>query len=130
MTSLLTIGLRCTLLINSVIFPVRVSVILVWNVFILGVNSSHLFSPFAAVCLCGVSDLAETFPSLTASGPFLSDAPVFHVPPDRILPPQLWSFSRALPLHLHFDNCSDVLGFVSYFDVSKQTDRQTDKVIY
>ena len=82
----------------------------------------HLFSPlspFAAVSLCGVAGLAQTFPSLTVSGPFLPDAPFFHVPPDRILPPQLRSSSRALPLHLHFDNCSDVLGFVSSFDVAK-----------
>ena len=43
-------------------------------------------SPFAAVCLCGVAGLAQTFPSLTVSGPFLPDAPRFHVPPDRILP--------------------------------------------
>ena len=69
--------------------------------------------------MCGVPGLAETFPSLTVSGTFLSDAQVFHVPPDRILPPQLWSSSRALPLHLHFDNCPDVLGFVSSFDVAK-----------
>ena len=77
------------------------------------------FSPFAAVSLCGVAGLAETFPFRTVSGPFLLDAPRRHVPPDRILPSQLWSSSRALPLHLHFYNCSDVLGFVSPFDVAK-----------
>ena len=78
------------------------------------------FSPFAAVSLCGVAGLAQTFPSLTVSGPFLLDAPDFHVPPDRILPSQLRSSYRALPLHLHFNNCSGVLGFVSSFDVAKQ----------
>ena len=77
------------------------------------------FSPFAAVSLYGVTGLAETFPFRTVSGPFLPDAPRFHVPPDRYLPPQLWSSSRALSLHLHFNNCSDVLGFVSSFDVAK-----------
>ena len=80
----------------------------------------HLFSfspflPFAAVSLCGVVGLAKTFSSLTVSGPFLSDAPRFHVPPDRILPLPLWSSSKALPLLLHFDNCSAVLSFVSSF---------------
>ena len=59
---------------------------------------SHLsFSPFAAVSLCGVAGLAETFPFRTVSGPFLLDAPRRHVPPHRILPSQLWSSSRALP---------------------------------
>ena len=62
----------------------------------------HLFSfspflPFAAVSLCGVAGLANIFPSLTVSGPFLPDTPRFHVPPDRILPPQIWSSSRAPP---------------------------------
>ena len=75
------------------------------------------FSPFAAVSLCRVAGLVNTFPSLTVSGPFLPDAPRFHVSPDRICPPQLRSSSRALPLHLHFDNYSDVLGFISSFDV-------------
>ena len=41
---------------------------------------------------------------------------MFQVPSDSIFPPQLSSSSRALPLHLHFDNCSDVFGFIS-FDV-------------
>ena len=72
------------------------------------------FSPFAAVSLCGVAGLAQTFPSITVSGPFLLDTLRFHVSLDRVLPPQLWSSSRALPLHLHFDNCSDVLGFVHH----------------
>ena len=53
--------------------------------------------------------------------PIPPDAPGFQVPPYRILPPQLWYSSRELPLHLHFDHCSDVLGFVSSFDVAKTT---------
>ena len=64
------------------------------------------FSPFAAVSLCRVAGLAETFPSFPISGPFLPDVPGFQVPPDSIFPPQLRSSSRALPLHLHFDNSS------------------------
>ena len=75
------------------------------------------FSPFAAVSLCSVAGLADTFPSFPVSGPFLPDVPGFQVPPDSIFPPQLRSSSRALPLHLHFSNCSDVLGFVSSFHV-------------
>ena len=78
-------------------------------------GTSHLspFSPFAAVSLCLVAGLAQI------SGSFLPDAPGFLVPPDRIIPPQLCSSSRALPLHLHFDNCSGVLDFVSSFGVAK-----------
>ena len=77
------------------------------------------FSLFAAVSLCGVAGLAQTFPSLTVSGPFLLDTPrlslltvSFHI--NLGLP-----LYRALPLHLHFDNCSDVLGFVFSFDMAK-----------
>ena len=77
------------------------------------------FSPFAAVSLCWVAGLAQTSPFLTVGGPFLLDTPRFHVSLDRVLPPQLWSSSRALPLHLHFDNRSDVLGFVSSLDVAE-----------
>ena len=80
-------------------------------------HSLSYFSPFAVVSLCGVAGLAETFPSFPVSGPFLPDSPGFHVPPDRIFPPQLRSSSMALPLHLHFDNCSDVFCFISSFDV-------------
>ena len=77
------------------------------------------FSPFAAVSLFGVAGLAETFPSFSVSGPFLLDVPGFQIPSDSIVPPQLWSSSRALPLHLHFCNCSNVFSFTSSFDVSK-----------
>ena len=84
------------------------------------INSNYsTFSPFAAVSLCGVAGLAQTSPFLTVGGPFLLDTPRFHVSLDRVLPPQLWSSSRALPLHLHFDNRSDVLGFVSSLDVAE-----------
>ena len=54
-------------------------------------------SPFAAVSLCGVAGLAETFPSFPVSGPFLPDVPGFQVPSDSVLPPQLGYPSRALP---------------------------------
>ena len=84
----------------------------------LSVNFSP-FSPFAAVSLFGVAGLAETFPSFSVSGPFLLDFPGFQVPSDSIFPSQLWSSYRALPLHLHFDNCSDVFSLTSPFDVSK-----------
>ena len=70
-------------------------------------NFSH-FSHFAAVSLFGVAGLAETFQFFSVSGLFLLDFPGFRVPSDSIFPSQLWSSSRALPLHLHFCNCSDV----------------------
>ena len=63
------------------------------------------FSPFAAVSLFGVAGHAETFPSFSVSGPFLLDFPGFQVASDGFVPPQLWSSSRVLPLHLHFCNC-------------------------
>ena len=75
------------------------------------------FSPFAAVSKFRVAGLAETFPSFSVSCPFLLDFPGFQVPSDSIVPPQLLSSSRALPLHLHFCNCSDVFSFISSFDV-------------
>ena len=74
------------------------------------------FSPFATVSLCGVAGIADNFPSFPVSGPLLYDVPGFQVPPDSIFPPQIRSSSRALPLHLHFDNSSDVFGFISSFD--------------
>ena len=76
---------------------------------------SHL--AFATVSLFWVAGLAETFQSFPVSGPFLPDVPSFQVLPDSIFPPQRRSSSRARPLHLHFDNCSDVFGFISSFDV-------------
>ena len=81
--------------------------------------TSSPFAPFAAVSLFGVAGLAETFPFFSVSGPFLLDFPGFQVPSDSIFPSQLWSSSRALPLHFHFCNCSDVFSFSSPFDVSK-----------
>ena len=48
-------------------------------------NMFSPFSPPAAVSLCGVADLEKTCPSLRCSGPFLPDAPRFHVSPDRIV---------------------------------------------
>ena len=76
-------------------------------------HMSHLLPPF----LFGVAGLAETFPSFSVSGPFLPDVPGFQVPSDSIVPPQLWSSSRALPLHLHFNNSSYAFSFISSFDV-------------
>ena len=58
-------------------------------------HSQQHFLPFAAVSLCGVAGLAQISPFLTVSGPFLLDTPSFHVSLDRVLPPQLWSSSRA-----------------------------------
>ena len=76
---------------------------------------SHLsFSPFAAVSLLGVAGLAETSPSFSVSGPFLLDFPRFQVPSDCIVPSQLRSSPRALPLHLHFHNCSDAYHTCMY----------------
>ncbi len=63
------------------------------------------FSPFAAVSLFGVAALAETFPSVSVSGPFLLDVPGFQVPSD--------SRGDWGPLG-HF------LDFVKYLDSDKQ----------
>ena len=62
---------------------------------------------------CGVAGIAETFPFLPVSGLFFPDLPGFHVPSDSVLPSQPGSFSRALPLRLHFGNCSDVFCSIS-----------------
>ena len=62
--------------------------------------------------------LGQTVPSFSV-GSFLLDFPGFQFPPDSIFPSHLRSSSRALPLHLHFCNCSDVFSFTSPFDVSK-----------
>ena len=75
------------------------------------------FSHFAAVSLLGVAGLAKTCPSFSVSGPFLFGFPRYQIPPDCIVPSQLRSSSMALPLHLHFHNCSDVLSLISSFDV-------------
>ena len=79
-----------------------------WACMISIYHLSHLSPP---------SPCAATFPSFPVSGPFLPDVPGFRVHPDSIFPPQLRSSSRALPLHLHFNNCSDVFSFISSFDV-------------
>ena len=42
------------------------------------------FSPFSAVSSCVVAGLAETFPSLSVSYPFLPDVPGFKVPSYRV----------------------------------------------
>ena len=55
---------------------------------------SHLSLP--SLC-AGAADLAETFPSLPVSGPFLPDLPCFLVSSDSVLP---GSSSTALPLHI------------------------------
>ena len=44
------------------------------------------FSHFAAVSLCGVAGLAQTYPSPPVSDPFLPDLSGFHVPPDIVFP--------------------------------------------
>ena len=44
------------------------------------------FSPLAAVSLCRVACLAETFPRVPVSGPFLPHLPGFQVPPDSGFP--------------------------------------------
>ena len=49
---------------------------------------------------------------IPCSGPFLPDVPGFQVPSDSVFPSQLQSSYRALPLHLHFPDCSDVFCFV------------------
>ena len=82
------------------------------TIFFLSTVHQFTFSPFAAISLCGVAGLAETIPSFPVSDPFLPDVPGFQVPPDSIFPPRLRSSSRALPLHLHFNNCSDVFSFI------------------
>ena len=74
---------------------------------------------FVAVSLCGVAGLAGTFPSLSlpVSGPLLLDLPGFHVPSDGVFPSRPRFSSRALPLHLHFRNSSDVYCSMSWLNV-------------
>ena len=79
---------------------------------------------FSPVSLCEVAGLAETFPSFPVSGPFLTDASVFQVPPDNIFPPQLQPSYRALPLHLHFDTWVDVFCLISSFDVPNHSNHR------
>ena len=67
---------------------------------------SVTFSHFAAVS--GVAGLEETSQSFPLSVPFLFDVHDFQAPPHTICPPQLRSSYRALPIHLHFNNCSGV----------------------
>ena len=55
-----------------------------------------------------VAGLADTFPSFPVRGPFLPHVPGFQLPSDSVFLLKLWPSSRALPLHLHFHNCSDV----------------------
>ena len=69
------------------------------------VKNSLLFLTFRR----GVVALADTFPSFLVSGPFIPDVPSIQVPSESVFPPQLRSSSRALPLHLHFHNCSHAL---------------------
>ena len=96
----------------------------IWHAFLCRIYSCFYYiylsplSPFAAVSLCGVAGLAKTFPSTSVSGPFLIDVPGFQVPSDSVFPLQPRSSSRALPLHLHFCNGSDVFSFISSFNVS------------
>ena len=69
------------------------------------------FLPF--LIPAGVASLAETFSSLPVSGPFLPDLSGFHVPSGSVFPSQ--SSFRTLPVHVHFDNCSDVLCCIASF---------------
>ena len=73
---------------------------------------SALF-PFAAFSQCGVAGLSDTFPPFPVSGAFLRDVPGFHIPYASVFPSQVRSSSRALPLHLHFHNCSYVFCFIA-----------------
>ena len=56
--------------------------------------STTTFSPFAAVSLCRVAGLAETFPSFPLGGPFLPDVPGFRVPSDSVFPLLHWPSSN------------------------------------
>ena len=51
------------------------------------------------------------------TGPFLVDVPGLHVPSDRVFLSHPVSSSSALPIHLHFDNCSDVFCFIASFQM-------------
>ena len=51
--------------------------------------------------------------------PFLPDVPGFQVTSDSVVPSQLRASSRAIPLRLHFHNCSDVFCFIYSFNVPK-----------
>ena len=62
--------------------------------------------PFRRVTMCFIA---------TFTG--LRNVPGFQVPSDSIFPPQLRSSSRALPFHLHVNNCLDVFSLISSLDV-------------
>ena len=64
------------------------------------------FSLFAAVSLHEVVGLAETYPFIHVSGPFLTVPPL-----------QPASSSMALPHQLNFGNCSGDFCFISSFHV-------------
>ena len=58
-----------------------------------------------------MSLITDVFPSQPSQWPIASSSG-FHVPSHRCLSIAT-SFSRVLPLNLHFDNCSDVFCFNS-----------------
>ena len=118
-TTVVWVVVSIVLFLFMVVVAAAVQAYVVAVVVVDGSNNVHqqICSPFAAVSLCGVAGLAETFPSFPVSGTFLPDVPGFQVPTDSIFPPRLRSSARAIPLHLHFDNCSDVFCFISSFDV-------------
>ena len=76
------------------------------------------------------------FPSLTVNGPFLTGAPGFHVPPDRILPPQItvWYIrifnfvgtflSQITPLHSVSEFILEIIRIIKcfYFKLGKHLD--------
>ena len=92
--------------------PPTAGVRLVTNISIKSMCNVCTFSSFVAVSLCGLAVHAETFPSSELC-PILPDLAGFHVCSDCVFPSQ----PKAFPLHLHFDNCSDVFRFISSFHV-------------
>ena len=77
-----------------------------------------VFLPFAAVSMCMIAGRERPFHlSLPVRGPFRRHVPGFHVPSDSVFPSRPRFSCRALPNHLHFDNCSDVFYFISSFNV-------------
>ena len=65
-----------------------------------------LFLTFRPSPCVGVAGLAETFPSLLLSGPFITDLSGYCVLSDNVLPSQPGYSSRVPPFHLQFSNCS------------------------
>ena len=78
-------------------------------------DKSLVFSPFAAVSLFGVAGLQRPFHLSRSVAHSSLTFQAFR----SLLIVSYHRNSSALPLHLHFNNCSDVFSFISPFDMPK-----------